>query len=129
LILVVDDEASIRDICQVTLETFGYRVVTASDGTEAVVQFTQRMNEIRLVITDMMMPFMDGRVTIRALSKLNPQIRIIASSGLTAEERSIDRRDLAIYAFLPKPYTAGTLLKTVSDVLAIESDNRDLNPR
>jgi PAS domain S-box-containing protein len=118
LILVVDDEASIRDICQVTLETYGYSVLTAADGTEAVVQYSRKMNEIRLVITDMMMPFMDGRATIRALTKMNPKVRIIASSGLSAEEKSIDRRDLTMYAFLPKPYTAGTLLTTVSEVLA-----------
>ena len=118
LILIVDDEASIRDICRVTLEAYHYRVLTASDGTDAIIQFTKRMNDIRLVITDMVMPFMDGRATIRAINKLNPKVKIIATSGLTAEENSVDRHDLTIFSFLTKPYTAKTLLTTVAEALA-----------
>ncbi len=120
LILVVDDEASIRDICQVTLEAYGYNVLTAADGTEAVVQYAQSMNEIQLVITDMMMPFMDGRATIRALCKINPEVKIIATSGLMAEEKAIDYHDLSIRDFLAKPYTASKLLTAVSVALIKE---------
>src|SRR6185295_3029803 len=69
LILVVDDEESIREITRGTLETFGYEVLTARDGTEAVGLYADRKNEIALVLTDMMMPFMDGPATIRALRK------------------------------------------------------------
>src|SRR5262249_28590528 len=76
LILVVDDENSIREIARETLSTFGYQVLTAGDGTEALALFAQRSGEVRCVITDMMMPFMDGPATIRALRKLAPDLKI-----------------------------------------------------
>src|SRR5437868_2550108 len=82
LILVVDDEAAIREIAKSTLETYGYRAFTASDGTEAIAVYAQHRDEIKAVLTDMMMPYMDGPATIRALKKLNPAVKIIASSGL-----------------------------------------------
>ena len=59
LILMVDDENSIREIAKEALPTFGYQVLTASDGTEALALFAQQRNEVQCVITDMMMPFMD----------------------------------------------------------------------
>src|SRR6185503_11312484 len=82
LILVVDDEESIREITRGTLETFGYTVLTASDGTEALALYADKKNEIAVVLTDMVMPFMDGPATIRALLRMNPKVRIIAASGL-----------------------------------------------
>ncbi len=69
LILVVDDEESIREITRGTLETFGYTVLTASDGTEALALYADKKNEIAVVLTDMVMPFMDGPATIRVLRK------------------------------------------------------------
>ena len=66
LILVVDDEDSIREITRSTLETFGYTVLTASDGTEALALYADKKNEIAVVLTDMVMPFMDGPATPRA---------------------------------------------------------------
>jgi len=81
-VLVVDDEFSIRDITQQTLETFGYRVITANDGAEAVALYAQQVSEIALVLTDMMMPVMDGAATIQVLLRINPAVRIIAASGI-----------------------------------------------
>ena len=74
LILVVDDEESIREITRGTLETFGYNVLTASDGTEALAIYADKKNEIAVVLTDMVMPFMDGPATIRALQRMNPAV-------------------------------------------------------
>src|SRR5829696_269470 len=88
LILVVDDEESIREITRSTLETFGYTVLTASDGTEALALYADKKNEIAVVLTDMVMPFMDGPATIRALQRMNPKVRIIAASGLGAGQRA-----------------------------------------
>jgi PAS domain S-box-containing protein len=116
-ILVVDDEASIREVARETLVTFGYTVMTAQDGTDAIAQFAARASEIQLVLTDMMMPFMDGPATIRALRKLAPSLRIIATSGLKTTPRQAETTSLEIQAFLPKPYTAETLLKTIAMVL------------
>ncbi len=116
LILVVDDEAAIREITTSTLEAAGYRVLTASDGTEAVVLFVQHKNDIKVVIADLVMPYMDGPATIRALRKLNPLARIIVSTGVSDKNRN-DVVDPGVDAVLSKPYTADTLLKTLTEVL------------
>jgi len=120
LILVIDDENAIREIARETLNTFGYRVVVASDGAEAMAVFAAHKNEVKLVITDMMMPYMDGPATIRALRRLAPKAPIIATSGLKAEDKLADAAQLGVRTFLPKPYTAEKLLKTVAAVLKEE---------
>jgi PAS domain S-box-containing protein len=117
LVLVVDDEEAIRQITKGTLETFGYRVLTASDGTEAVALYAQNMGEVEAVITDMMMPFMDGPATIRALQKLNPRVKIIAASGLAAADKESEATALGVRMFLPKPYTAERLLKALAELI------------
>lgn len=117
LILVVDDEEAIRQITKGTLETFNYRVLVASDGTEAVALYAQNRGEIAVVLTDMMMPFMDGPATIRALQKMNPQVRIIAASGLVGGDKAAGAEALGVQAFLPKPYTAEKLLKALAVIL------------
>jgi CheY-like chemotaxis protein len=114
LILVVDDEGSIREIAKETLRTFGYQVLTASDGTEALALFARHQDEVRCVITDMMMPFMDGPATIRALRKLAPHLKIIATSGLKANGKTAEAAQLGVATFLPKPYTAAALLKALA---------------
>ncbi|MFY9570818.1 MAG: PAS domain S-box protein [Blastocatellia bacterium] len=115
LILVVDDEAAIREITRSTLEAAGYQVLTASDGTEAVALYAQRP-DIKVVITDIVMPYMDGIATIRALRKLNPLIDIIVSTG-TGDKSRNHGDDPGVKTVLSKPYTAETLLKALTDVL------------
>ena len=117
LVLVVDDEESIREITRGTLETFGYRVLTASDGTEALALYADKKNEIAVVLTDMVMPFMDGPATIRALQRMNPKVRIIAASGLGAGQHAGEGALEGVSVFLNKPYTAEKLLKTLAQVL------------
>ncbi|PYP86698.1 MAG: hybrid sensor histidine kinase/response regulator [Blastocatellia bacterium AA13] len=117
LILIVDDEAAIRDITRGTLEAYGYRAITASDGTEAIAAYAQKRDEIRIVLTDMMMPFLDGPATIRALQKMNPNVRVIAASGLADNEKLVDASKTGVQAFLTKPFNADQLLRTIADVL------------
>jgi PAS domain S-box-containing protein len=117
LILVVDDEKSIREITRGTLETFGYTVLTASDGTEALALYADKKNEIAAVLTDMVMPFMDGPATIRALQRMNPKVRIIAASGLGTGHRAGEGTLEGVSVFLNKPYTAEKLLTTLAEVL------------
>jgi PAS domain S-box-containing protein len=117
LILVVDDEESIREITRGTLETFGYTVLTASDGTEALALYADRKTEIAVVLTDMVMPFMDGPATIRALQRMNPKVRIIAASGLGTGHHAGEGMLEGVSVFLNKPYTAEKLLKTLAEVL------------
>ena len=117
LVLVVDDEESIREITRGTLETFGYKVLTASDGTEALALYADKKNEIAVVLTDMVMPFMDGPATIRALQRMDPKVRIIAASGLGAGQRAGEGALEGVSVFLNKPYTAEKLLNTLAQVL------------
>ncbi len=121
LILVVEDEISLRDITRQILESYGYRVMTASDGTDALAQYIARKGEIRLVITDMMMPYMDGAATIRAIRRVDSEALIIATSGLMVGEYAQEAKGLGVQAFLAKPYTAETLLQTLRDVLEARS--------
>ena len=116
-ILVVDDEASILTITSQTLQAFGYRVLTATDGADAVAIYAQHKNEIAVVLTDMMMPVMDGPATIHALMRINPAVKIIAASGLNANGGVAKASGAGVKHFLTKPYTAGTLLKTMRAIL------------
>jgi len=117
LVLVVDDEAAIREIAKGTLEAYGYQVMTAGDGTEAVALYAQHRDQVRVVLTDMMMPFMDGPATIRALQKLDPHVKIIASSGLAADGKVAEAANAGVKTFLSKPYTAEKLLKALAEIL------------
>ena len=116
-ILLVDDEASIITITTQTLLAFGYHVLTATDGAEAVAVYAERKNDIAVVLTDMAMPIMDGAATIRALTKMNPRLKIIAASGLHANADMTKASGVGIKHFLTKPYTAGTLLKAMRTIL------------
>jgi PAS domain S-box-containing protein len=120
LILIVDDELAVREITQQTLKAFGYQVVLASDGVEGVAVYACRGEEIAVVLTDVMMPIMDGAATIQVLRRMNPSVRIIGTSGLSAANPAAQAASLGIKHFLLKPYTAETLLKTLRQALAVE---------
>jgi PAS domain S-box-containing protein len=117
LILVIDDEAPIRNITKQNLEANGYRVMTAEDGSEGVAIYAQNRDEIQLILTDIMMPRIDGLALAKAVRAINPQARIIAGSGLATNVEAADKAGAAFQAFLLKPYTAANLVKAVSDVL------------
>jgi two-component system cell cycle sensor histidine kinase/response regulator CckA len=116
-VLVVDDEASIIIITTQTLQAFGYRVLSAVDGAEAIAVYAEHKKEIAVVLTDMTMPIMDGAALTRALTKINPSVRIIAASGLGASGTQPQKGGVNVRAMLTKPYTAGTLLKALRAVL------------
>ena len=116
-VLVIDDESPIRTITAQTLQAFGYRVLIASDGAEGVTTYAQHRDEIAVVLTDMNMPVMDGQATIRSLMHMNPAIKIIAASGLSASGSVTQADDSRVQHFLMKPYTAESLLTTVRAIL------------
>ena len=119
-VLIIDDEASIRTITQQTLEAFGYRTMLAADGAEAVALYAQHQAEIAVVLTDMMMPVMDGPATIQVLTRINPRVRVIAVSGMAATGQFVREGHTAARYFLPKPYTAEAMLRTLAATLAAE---------
>jgi len=119
LILVVDDEEAIRQITKSTLETFGYRVLVAADGAQALEQYATNRDDIAIVITDLLMPLMDGVATIRALRKLKPNVKIISVSGLADDAKTVEAARAGVETFLPKPYTAEQLLRALAQVLQL----------
>ncbi len=115
LVLVVDDEPALRALATMTLETHGYRTLTARDGLEAITACMRYDGEIRVVVTDMVMPKMAGQPTIQAIRKCFPAARILATSGLVNEATTSFAARHAD-AFLPKPYSVEQLLGTVHDL-------------
>jgi PAS domain S-box-containing protein len=123
LVLVVDDEEPIRNLAQKVLTRFGYRVLLAADGAEAVSLYAPRQNEIDVVITDMAMPIMDGPATIVALKAINSKVRIVSSTGLASDGGLAMAKNAGIQHFIPKPYTTETILNTLHEVLHGNSEN------
>jgi two-component system, cell cycle sensor histidine kinase and response regulator CckA len=120
-VLVIDDELFVLQISKEVLEVQGYTVITAMDGVEATAVFASaEKGSIQLVITDMNMPLMDGSSTIRALRKLDPNLKIIVSSGLLTNVNSAGLDGLETQGYLTKPYTAEQLLLMVQKVLGAE---------
>ena len=117
LVLVVDDEPMILQVTAQTLESHGYRVLTARNGREAIDIVDSDDPGIELVLTDMMMPVMDGAATSAYLEQHHPQIPIVAMSGLNSNGSVSRTVGMGISRFLPKPFTTSLLLTTVADTL------------
>ena len=118
-ILLVDDEAGFREITQVTLEKYGYRVLAASDGSEGLALFMRHRDEIKLVLTDIVMPVMDGAALIGSLNKLEVRIPFLAVSGLVEREKvmvSTAAPGVSV-EFLAKPFSPEALLTLVRELL------------
>jgi two-component system, cell cycle sensor histidine kinase and response regulator CckA len=116
LVMVVDDEKDFCHIARQILESHGYRCLVAHDGAEAVSLYASHRFEIKLVLTDIMMPLMDGSQMIQVIKRINPEVRIISSSGHATEERLVAVAS-AGSQFLPKPYESGKLLRKIREVL------------
>lgn len=99
------------------LEKHSYRVLEAADGATAVEQFAAHRDEVDLVLTDMMMPGIDGATTVQRLREIRPDVPIIAASGLPVAEYEETSTDLALRGFLNKPFTAAAVLAAIRDAL------------
>jgi CheY-like chemotaxis protein len=118
-ILVVDDEPSVRLVLRTALERAGYQVLPATNGREAVDVFRSRpAGSIAAVIIDMMMPVMGGLPAIHELVKLNPNVRIIAASGIPDNETAAKAAGRQVRQFLGKPFSTDKLLRVVRQVVA-----------
>jgi PAS domain S-box-containing protein len=118
LVLLVDDEEAVRKITEQTLQAFGYRVLTATDGAEAVALYAEHRQSVELVFTDMMMPVMDGVAAIEAIKRMNPEAKIVAASGMNANGCAAKAAAMGVKHFLNKPYTAQTMLATLKTAVA-----------
>lgn len=117
-VLVVDDESSIRAIATQILEAFGYSVYEAGNGAEAIALLAQHRGKIDLVLTDVMMPIMDGIATVRAAIRVDPKLIFIVTSGHSANGNSARAANAGVRHFLAKPYSAPELLRAVHTALA-----------
>ena len=117
-VLLVEDEAALLEITREMLEAFNYRVLTAGDGAEALALYEQRAGEIDVVVTDMMMPVMDGAVLVQELRRIQPQVKVVCVSGLGSRARSSEVAQLNPHAFLTKPYSTDKLLAALHEVIA-----------
>jgi PAS domain S-box-containing protein len=117
LILVVDDEGFMRTIIHETLVSHGYRVRLAKDGAEAVAIYAQHPTRISLVLIDSAMPVMDGPASIRALTSINPGVRIILMTGLTERERLKEVVGASVIKILDKPFAVVELLQSLHEAL------------
>jgi CheY-like chemotaxis protein len=116
LILIVDDEVAVRDITRLTLENYGYRVLVAANGAEGVAVYARHSNDIKVVLSDMNMPIMDGAAMIQAVRAIRPDVKILSSSGLTPD---ITKRaeQAGVFSFISKPYTAEQLLQKLDELI------------
>ncbi|MDE3056950.1 MAG: PAS domain S-box protein [Bacteroidota bacterium] len=116
-VLLVEDEAAILQIAKETLETYGYNIIAAKDGAEAIALYAEQGKNIHIVLTDSNLPYVDGRTMIRILKRMNPAVRIVASSGLSPGVDPKEMLNLGADAYIQKPYTVEKLLRTLHDVL------------
>ncbi len=122
LILVVDDEAPVRESTRITLEDYNYQVLTACNGVDAIEVYSQHQHSIQLVLIDLMMPLMDGPSTIRTLQRINPNVEVVAMSGLSSKEMIADAESAGIQRFLSKPFMVKDLLSTLQQALVEQAN-------
>lgn len=116
-ILVADDETAVRKVTEAVLRRNGYNVIAAIDGIEALTIYAQRMTQIRIVLTDVMMPLLDGAKLTRALKRMNNDVAIIAATGQADESRQSELRQLGAKAILLKPFRTEKLLTTLHETI------------
>jgi len=116
-LLLVDDEEPVRRLGQRLLTRFGYRVLVAASGQEALDLYRRQGPEISLVILDLVMPKMGGKQCLEKLLEINPAVKVLISSGYSANDRASGAAEVRAKGFIGKPYDARKLLQAVREVL------------
>jgi PAS domain S-box-containing protein len=117
VILVVDDNAAIRAMIKLSLEAHNYRVVPASDGGEALKLYEAENANVSAVVTDMLMPGMNGAQLILALRKFNPAVKVIGTTGQGSAEEVVKDAQTLVQGFLTKPFSTHSLLVKLNEIL------------
>ncbi|MBN2723536.1 MAG: response regulator [Deltaproteobacteria bacterium] len=116
-VLIIDDEEWVRIVAGNVLQKFGYKIVTAKNGLEGLKLYAPDIKNIKLVILDMMMPVMDGKDTFRELKRLEPDIKVLLTSGY-AENKALSRfQGKGLSGFIQKPFSPIDLMKKVTEIL------------
>ena len=116
-VLVVDDEAVIRQIVKVALERAGRKVLSAESGQRAVEIIREKGDQISVVLLDWKMPLTDGRAILNQLRELRPDLKVIVSSGYAPAEQEAHFRGLGIAGYLQKPYRMSELTDIIERAL------------
>ena len=117
LILIVDDEESLRLTLKEILETCGYNVLLAEDGRQGLKIFKQRCNEIKLILLDLAMPNMSGKDSYIEMKKIFPSVKVLVISGFKHDQRVREIRELGVNGYLAKPFTMAELSRKIAEVI------------
>jgi len=117
-VLLVDDEDMVRSVARLMLQRLGFQVILASDGREAVEAFRARKDEIAAVVLDMTMPNMDGNEALVELRRIRPAVRVLLTSGFTAEDVASDVGRNGSTGFLQKPFNSAMLAEKLKALFA-----------
>ena len=119
-ILLVDDEEYVRDLGKRILERAGYTVITAANGKEALEIYAREQSNIALVVLDLIMPQMEGKKCLEELLKINPDVKVIVSTGHSLDARESLLLGALARGFVNKPYEVRQMVQTVREVLDAE---------
>jgi PAS domain S-box-containing protein len=121
LVLVVDDEPAVRRFASAILNRYGYRTLTATEGREGLKIFVEQHGAVKLVVSDLMMPQLDGLGMLRELRRIQPDIKTITVTGLGEENRISEAKAAGADVVLNKPFTAEQLLTNVKQLLSLNN--------
>ncbi len=116
-ILLVDDEQMVLEVSKDLLEYLGYRIYTAGSGQEAIAVYTEKRNEIDLVILDMILPGMSGGETFDRLREIDPEIRVLLCSGYSIEGEAQQIMDRGCNGFIQKPFQQKSISQKIREIL------------
>ncbi len=119
LILVIEDEPTVRETIEMQINHFGYNVITAINGTDGVARFQENQDQIRLVVLDLIMPEMSGDKVFEEIRKVSPQLPIILYSGYSSNTRLNEMLKKENVSFIQKPFGQNDLKKMITKALEV----------
>ncbi|MBI5592214.1 MAG: PAS domain S-box protein [Deltaproteobacteria bacterium] len=126
-ILLIDDEDMVREVAGMMLEHLGFTVITASSGREAVQIYLQKEDDIDLILLDMIMPEMTGSQTFDRLKDINPEVRVLLTSGYSVDGQAADILRRGCRGFIQKPFRVDALSRKIQDALNQITTSREVS--
>ncbi|MGA3007275.1 MAG: ATP-binding protein, partial [Opitutaceae bacterium] len=117
LILVLDDDAAVRQAARTVLTTLNFQVVTAADGTEALIQAAERRADLRAIFCDLRMAHLDGLTFVRTIKRMLPEAGLIVMSGSMDEEEANELEKMEVHTVLKKPFTQEKMVESLRTTL------------
>jgi CheY-like chemotaxis protein len=117
-ILLVDDEAAVREMARAVLQRLNFKPMTATDGADGLIQAAQHRTELRAIVTDLHMPHMDGLAFVRALRRMLPDLPVVVASGRMDDAVAGELKTLGVTSLLDKPFTEVQLAEALKNLLA-----------